>query len=72
MSSTKNGMRPIHPGEVLREEFLLPLDMSANHLAQVINVPANRITEIVAERRNIRPTRRCAWRARSERPRSFG
>ncbi len=49
----KNGMRPIHPGEVLREEFLVPLDMSANKLAAAIDVPANRITEIVAERRNL-------------------
>lgn len=49
----KNGMRPIHPGEVLREEFLVPLDMSANKLAAALAVPANRITEIVAERRNL-------------------
>lgn len=49
----KNGMRPIHPGEVLREEFLVPLDMSANKLAAALDVPANRITEIVAERRNL-------------------
>jgi addiction module HigA family antidote len=49
----KNGMRPIHPGEILREEFLVPLDMSANKLAAALDVPANRITEIVAERRNI-------------------
>ena len=47
----KNKMRPIHPGEILREEFLEPLGMSANHLAQVIAVPANRVSEIVAERR---------------------
>lgn len=46
-------MRPIHPGEVLREEFLVPLDMSANKLAQAIEVPANRITELVAERRSM-------------------
>ncbi|MBX3201592.1 MAG: HigA family addiction module antidote protein [Labilithrix sp.] len=49
----KNGMRPIHPGEVLREEFLVPLDLSANKLAAAIDVPTNRITEIVAERRNV-------------------
>lgn len=47
----KNGMRPVHPGEILNEEFLRPLDMSANRLATAINVPTNRITEIVAERR---------------------
>jgi addiction module HigA family antidote len=49
----KNGMRPIHPGEILREEFLVPLNMSANKLAEAIRVPTNRITEIVAERRNV-------------------
>lgn len=48
-----NGMRPVHPGEILREEFLAPLDMSANRLARAIDVPANRITELVAERRNV-------------------
>lgn len=30
----KNGMRPVHPGEVLREDFLKPMDMSANALAR--------------------------------------
>ena len=49
----KNKMRPIHPGEVLREEFLVPLEMSANRLAQLLAVPANRITEIVGERRAV-------------------
>lgn len=49
----KNGMRPVHPGEILSEEFLRPLDLSANRLAGAINVPANRISEIVAERRNV-------------------
>lgn len=53
MKKPKNAMRPIHPGEVLREEFLAPLEMSANRLAQAIDVPANRITELVAERRSV-------------------
>ncbi len=44
-------MRPIHPGEILREEYLAPLGMSANKLAQAIGVPANRISQIVAEKR---------------------
>lgn len=52
-TAPKNNMRPIHPGEILREEYLTPLDMSANQLAQAIDVPTNRITEIVAERRAI-------------------
>jgi addiction module HigA family antidote len=49
----RNKMRPIHPGEILREEYLVPLEMSANHLAHVLGIPTNRITEIVGERRNI-------------------
>ena len=36
----KNGMRPVHPGEVLREEYLVPLGTSANALAKALNVPA--------------------------------
>jgi addiction module HigA family antidote len=46
-------MRPIHPGEILREEYLVPLDMSANALAQAIGVPANRISAIVAGERGV-------------------
>lgn len=49
----KNGMRPIHPGEVLREDFLKELGMSANALAKALNVPAPRINEIVRERRGV-------------------
>ncbi len=49
----KNGMRPIHPGEVLREDFLQPIDMSANALARQLHVPASRINDIVLERRGI-------------------
>lgn len=48
-----NGMRPIHPGEVLREEFLSPLNLAPSRLATLIDVPANRMTELVAERRNV-------------------
>ena len=39
----KNGMRPVHPGEVLREEYLQPLGMTANALATALSVPAPRI-----------------------------
>lgn len=49
----KNGMRPIHPGEILREEFLAPLDMSANALSKALHVPASRINDIVLERRGV-------------------
>ena len=43
---TRNRMRPIHPGEILREEYLIPLAMSANQLALHLHVPPNRITAI--------------------------
>ena len=48
-----NRLPPIHPGEILREEFLSPLGMSANHLALALRVPATRINDIVNERRGI-------------------
>ncbi len=49
----KNGMRPVHPGEVLREDYLTPLGMSANALAKALNVPAPRVNEVVRERRGV-------------------
>lgn len=48
-------MRAIHPGEILREDYLVPLDMSANALAREIMVPAPRVNDIVRERRVITP-----------------
>lgn len=51
----KNGMRPVHPGEVLREEYLVPLEMSVNALAKGIGVPTPRINDVVRERRGITP-----------------
>ena len=48
-----NQMRPVHPGEILREDFLVPLKMSVNALALALNVPVTRIHEIVKERRSI-------------------
>ncbi|MBV8152389.1 MAG: HigA family addiction module antidote protein [Candidatus Eremiobacteraeota bacterium] len=45
--------RPVHPGEVLNEDVLVPLGISANKLAQALRVPANRISAIVAGRRAI-------------------
>ena len=50
-----NKMRPIHPGEILREEFLVPLGLSASALAIELKVPAPRINDIVRERRAITP-----------------
>lgn len=49
----KNGMRPIHPGEVLREDYLEPLGLSANALAKALQVPAPRINDIARERRGV-------------------
>ena len=42
-----------HPGQVLREEFLLPLGLSARALAKSLGVPANRITEIMRGERDV-------------------
>ncbi|MBL8449324.1 MAG: HigA family addiction module antidote protein [Dechloromonas sp.] len=50
-----NRLRPIHPGEILREEFLAPLGMSANALALALHVPAPRINDVVRERRAVTP-----------------
>jgi len=46
-------MRPIHPGEILKEEFLKPLHISASQLTRRIRVPVNRITQILKHSRNI-------------------
>ena len=50
-----NKLRPVHPGEVLREEFLGPLGLTAHALAQALRVPAPRINDIVRERRGVSP-----------------
>jgi antitoxin HigA-1 len=42
-----------HPGEILREEYMLPLGLSARALAEAIDVPSNRLTEIIRGRRDI-------------------
>ena len=48
-----NGMRPIHPGEILREEFLLPMNLSAHALAIALRLPAPRINDIAREKRGV-------------------
>jgi addiction module HigA family antidote len=50
---TKNGMRPVHPGEILREEYMVPLGLSATALAHALGVTPARINDIVRERRGI-------------------
>ena len=46
-------LKNIHPGEVLMEEFLIPMDLSQNALARAISVPPRRINEIVLGKRSI-------------------
>jgi addiction module HigA family antidote len=53
MKRPVNRMRPVHPGGILREDYLVPLGMSANALAIALGVPATRIYEIVKGRRSI-------------------
>ena len=50
---TSPKLAPIHPGEILREDFMKPLRITAHGLAMELHVPATRITEIVNERRGI-------------------
>jgi addiction module HigA family antidote len=49
----RNGMRPVHPGEILREEFTKPLGLSASALARALHVPANRVTGLLNEERAV-------------------
>lgn len=49
-SRYRSSMRAIHPGEVLREEFLVPLGLSARRLAVALGVPTSRVSSLVAER----------------------
>jgi len=53
MGKSEQLMPPVHPGEILREDFMKPLGLSVNKLALELHVPATRIGEIVHERRRI-------------------
>jgi antitoxin HigA-1 len=53
MGKTEKLMAPVHPGEILREDFMKPLGLSVNRLALELHVPATRIGEIVHQRRRI-------------------
>jgi antitoxin HigA-1 len=46
-------LKPVHPGEILREEFMTPLGLSMNRMAMDLRVPVTRIAEIYHERRGI-------------------
>ena len=48
-----NNMRAIHPGEIIKEEYLEPLNMSANALAIALRVPAPRINDVIRQKRGI-------------------
>lgn len=55
MAKNSKRLPPIHPGEILREEFMAPLGLSMNGLALALRVPATRVTEIVHGRRAVTP-----------------
>jgi len=55
MAKAQRLLPPIHPGEILRAEFMEPLRLSMNRLALDLRVPVTRIAEIVHERRGITP-----------------
>ena len=50
-----NKMRPVHPGEILRQDYLVPLGMSANRLAIELRVPVTRISKILNQERAVTP-----------------
>jgi len=49
----KIGMRPAHPGEILKEDYLIPLGISSRALARALHIPPPRINDIVRQRRGI-------------------
>jgi len=53
MARLINRMRPVHPGEVLLEDYLVPLGLSVNALSVALGVPATRIHEIIKMRRSV-------------------
>lgn len=52
-NSVKKRLEPIHPGEILAEDFMAPRSLTANRLALELRVPANRLTEVIRGRRSI-------------------
>jgi addiction module HigA family antidote len=55
MPKSQKLLPPIHPGEILRADFMEPLSLSMNRLALDLRVPVTRIAEIVHERRGVTP-----------------
>lgn len=50
---SKNGMRPIHPGEILNDDFLAPFGMTTDALSQALHVPTARINDIIHKKRGV-------------------
>ena len=67
MSRTDKLMAPVHPGEILREDFMKPLGLSVNKLALELHVPATRIGESRTSGEESRRRQRCGWRGISRR-----
>jgi addiction module HigA family antidote len=65
-----NTLPPIHPGEILREEFMKPRGLSLNGLARALNVLPRRVNEIVLEKRGISADTALLprWRGRRDGP----
>ncbi len=55
MPKMRKLLPPVHPGEVLREDFMIPLGLSMNRLALGLRVPVTRVAEIIHERRGVTP-----------------
>jgi addiction module HigA family antidote len=55
MAKSLKLLAPIHPGEILRAEFMEPMQLSMNRLALDLRVPVTRVAEIVHERRGVTP-----------------
>jgi addiction module HigA family antidote len=53
MAERKTKLAPVHPGEILREDFMAPLKLSINALARALRVPASHVSGIVNEKRGI-------------------
>lgn len=56
MAIRKTLLAPLHPGEILLEEFMLPLALSRNALARALHVPPNHVSDIVSGKRGISAT----------------
>lgn len=56
MRERKIKLAPVHPGEILLEEFLSPLALSRNALARALHVPPNHVSDVVNEKRGISAT----------------